>query len=178
MIGQNSPDRRESEDRVGRLLVVLAVLLLGVTMLAPSLVGGAAAAQEVNNSSNMTETAPYYANQSAPDSASGWFVGLKKPTLDNITGMAVRAGPALVGTGQTLPGGVGYAGPILIGIVVAGILLGSVWTSSIGIEGGAVVALTAAYGLVSAGLAPAWTKIVVLMLLGIVVATALFRATR
>jgi len=178
MNGQDPTERRETEDRFGRLLVVLAVLLVALQV-APVVIGGAAAQETTqNNSSNLTATAPYYANQSADANSTGWFAGREDPTLDNITGMAVRSGPALIGSGRTLPGGVGYAGPILIGLVVSGVLLGSVWTSAIGIEGGAVVALTAAYGLVSAGLAPAWTKIVVLILLGITVATALFRATR
>lgn len=153
---------------------LLVTLFVGVALI--QVAAGTAAAQ-TNNTTTPTN-ATYYENESAQVNDSAWFAGHRNVTLDSVVGMATRIGPYIIGTGQPIPGGVGYAGPIILGLVVAGVFLGSVAGTEMGSPAGIVVALVTAYGLIEVGLAPAWTKVVVLMLLGTVAGVVAIRASR
>lgn len=158
--------------RVVAVMLVLGAVFVGVGSL------GVAGANGTNNSSNATlnDTAPYYANESAAVNSSAWFAGKSEVSLPNVTGMLTRLGPYIIGTGSTMQGGVGYSGPIVLGLLVAGVFVGATAGVNLGWEGGSVVSLVVAYGLIDVGLAPPWLKIVVLMLLGSVTAVVALRA--
>jgi len=153
-----------------RVIITLVVVLAALALLS-----GPVAAQ---NNSTLNETAPYYANNSSQVNQSAWFAGYENVSLDSIAGMATRLGPFIIGTGPVIPGGVGYAGPIITGLVVAGVFLGSVAGTGMGSEAGSVVALVTVYGLIEVGLAPAWIKVVVLFLIGTVTAVVVIRAAQ
>lgn len=167
------------DTRHDRPLLLLAALLTGLLlglMVATSILSGTAAAQ--TNNSTLNGTAPYYVNGSANVNESSWFAGVENATMDGIVAMALRVGPYVIGTGQPLGGGAGYAGVLLLGLLVAGIFTGAVAGTPVGGAGASVVALMAGYGLVEVGLAPAWMKIVLLFLLGSVAAVVANRAVR
>jgi len=124
------------------------------------------------------DTGPYYNNSSSTVNGTSWFAGMENVTVSSLGGMATRTLSFIIGPGTTVPGGGGLSGPIILGLLVAGTFVGAVTGTRIGAPGGAVVALVATFGLISVGLAPAWLKIVILMLLGLVAATAVLRSTR
>jgi len=154
--------------------VVLVVLLVWTS----PLVAAANNSTYANNSSNLSKDAPYYVNSSRPTNGSAWFAGHREPSMDNITGMAARVVPRLIGFGNQLPGGVGYAGPVVLGLVVTGIFAGAVKGVGMSMPSSAVVSLVGAYGLIDVGLAPPWLKIVILMLLGVVASIVVLRISR
>ncbi len=158
--------------RLGMALLVVTVALLAAT--------SPVVADNETDTENATlnDTAPYYNNSSSEIDEEAWFAGYENVTLDSMVGMAMRLGPFIIGTGPTIPGGVGYAGPIVLGLVVSAVFLGTVAGTGMGSEAGSVVALVVAYGLIEVGLAPEWVKVVVLMLLGTVAAVVLIRAAR
>jgi len=162
------------ETRIRRRSVLLGVIVaLAVGAL---VVPGVAVAQ--TNTSNLSNASPYYTNESSDVANATWFAGMENVTLDSVVGMATRLGPFIVGRGDQLPGGVGFAGPVVLALVLVGVFLGAVRGTEIGSTGAAVLSLTVAYGFVEVGLAAAWLKVVLLFLLGIVVAVVLIRAAR
>lgn len=120
----------------------------------------------------------YYANESSNVNSDAWFAGVENATMDDIISMSLRLGPYIIGTGEPVGGGAGYAGVLLLGLLVAGIFVGAVAGTPLGGSGASVVALIAGYGLVEVGLAPEWMKIVLLFLLGGVASVVFIRAMR
>jgi len=164
--------------RFSRLAIAFAVLSLVLIGMASPAAATETATQTPTPTPTLNDTAPYYANNTSDVGADAWFAGYENVSLDSMVGMATRLGPFIIGTGGTIPGGVGYAGPIITGLVVAAVFLGSVAGTRMGSEGGSVIALVTAYGLIEVGLAPEWLKVVILMLLGTVAAVVFIRASR
>lgn len=177
----SSPSEREQEggarrQRVAALVVAIAclltVLVIPVSLGAASTTG--VVAQE--NNSSLNETAPYYDNQTAVGNQTGWVPS--DVSLESLGNLATRFGPFVIGPGTQIPGGTTYAGTLILGLVMVGVFMGSVMYTSVGAAGGAVVATVAGYGLVNAGLAPAWLRVVLVIILGAIVSIAALRATR
>lgn len=122
-------------------------------------------------------TAPYYNNSTSTPNPEPWFGDSAGNTLPGLGRMATRTLSFLIGPGQQIPGGGGFAGPIIGGIVVAGAFLGGIAGTRLGAPAGAVVMVTAVFGLIAVGLAPVWLKIVLIALVGLAVAAALLRVT-
>lgn len=167
--------RADMEISTARRLAVLVVAAQLVLLIGVVAMGTPAAAA---NNSTINETAPYYTNQSSNVGSSSWFAGIEEVSLPSIGTMATRTLEFMIGPGQAIPGGDGgLSGPIIMGLVIVGVIMGSVAGTRIGAPGGAVVTLVGTFGLISMGLAPQWLKIVVLGLLGLVTTAAILRST-
>ncbi|RDZ65979.1 hypothetical protein C5B90_06425 [Haloferax sp. Atlit-12N] len=152
---------------------MLVVCLLVATIVIPGIV----VAQESNNSTDINETAPYYANNSSNVSVDTWLEGRSDPTLDNITNIATRIGPFVIGGGSTSIGSA-QAGALVTGLMVLAVFLGAVMGSGVGSAGGATIAVAIAAAIVQVGLAPQWMWAIVVLGVGIVMATVSIRAFR
>jgi len=120
----------------------------------------------------------YYNNSSGGTvNGSAWFAGMEEMSLPTLGQMLTRTVAFVIGTGSTVPGGGGFSGTIVTGLVLAGILLGAVSGTRVGVPGGAVVAVVSVFGLIGVGLAPAWLKVVLLFLLGMTAFAAVYRTT-
>lgn len=156
-------------------LAVTATVVKTAVMIAATLIAKPVAAA---NNSTINETAPYYTNQSSNVGSSAWFAGIEEMSLPTLGTMATRTLEFLIGPGTAIPGGDGgLSGPIIMGLVIVGVMMGSVAGTRIGAPAGAVVSLVGTFGLISVGLAPEWIKIVVLGLLGLVTTAAVLRTT-
>lgn len=154
----------------GLLVATVAVLAVAVLLAGPGV------AQ--NNSTNVTlnDTAPYYDNETALGNQSSWFPQNDTVTLDVLGDLTSRLGPYVIGTGDQIPGGTTYAGTLVTGVVMVGVFVGALAFTSVGAEGGVVVAAVVGFGLTELGLAPSWLRIVLLMLIGLVASIAARRA--
>jgi len=122
-------------------------------------------------------TAPYYNNSTATPNPKPWFDGTQGNTLPGLGRMVTRTLAFVVGPGGQIPGGGGYAGPIVMGLILAGAFLGGIAGTRLGAPAGAVVAVVTVFGLISIGLAPVWLKIILIALVGLAVAAAILRVT-
>lgn len=177
----NSTKQNEEEAnhprRRGLAVSVMVACLLCLVVLPWS--GTATAASPVmmqENNSSLNETAPYYDNQTAVGNQTGWVP--VDVTLDSMGEMATRFSTFVIGTGSQIPGGNTYTGTLMTGLVMVGVFIGAAMFTSVGATGGAVIATVAGYGLVSAGLAPRWLRVVLVIILGTVAAIAVLRTTR
>ena len=175
----DSPDDQHHRRRRVAAGIMLGCLL--ALLVLPWSVGATATSPAVAQANNTTtpglnETAPYYENQTAVGNQTGWVPA--NVTLDSIGGLATRFGPFIIGTGETIPGGNTYAGTLVLGLAMTGVFVGAVMYTSVGMAGGVVVATVGGYGLVSAGLAPRWLRVVLVIILGTVAAIAVLRTTR
>lgn len=152
-------------------LLVVTIVLVVAAIVAVS--GSAAAANDTLN-----ETAPYYNNSTTVGNQSAWFAGVENVTLDSLGKMVTRVGPFIIGSGDTIPGGQAYAGTFIMMLLVVGIFVGAITYTSLGMSGGAVVASTVGYGLVSVGLLPSWLRLVLLLIIGVAAGVAVLRATQ
>lgn len=173
------PERRERAAHIARyigwIMVVIGIVGLGISVFG----AGSAAAQTNNttvNYTNLSDTAPYYPNQTAVGNQTSWFP--ENVSLDSIGQMVARTGPYVIGTGDQIPGGTTYAGTLATGLVMVGIFIGSAAFTGIGIGAGAVIASVAGYGLVELGLAPSWLRIILLLIIGVVAAVAALRTSQ
>jgi len=158
-------------------LRLLVVLLLATT----SLVGVAGAQQTTaTNNSTINETAPYYATSSSNVTVDidTWLEGRTDPTLDNITNIATRIGPFVIGGGTANTVGTAQAGALVTGLMVLAVFLGTIMGTRVGSVGGATLATAIAAGIVEVGLAPQWMWAIVVMGVGIVLSTVAIRAFR
>lgn len=155
------------------LALLATIVIAGVVFV--TIVSGPAAAAD---NATLNKTAPCYNNSTTVGNQSTWFPDGGNVSLDIIGQMSTRLGSYIIGTGEQIPGGTTYAGTLVMGLVMVGIILGAVSFTSVGWAGGGVVAATAGYGLVSVGLAPAWLRIVLLMIIGVLAAVAALRITR
>lgn len=147
-------------------------LLLVVSLLAA--LAAPAAAQSTS--------VPYYNNSSTDDvNNETWLVGMEEPTLENVTGLLLRTGSYVIGTGDVggPEGGEGQAtGAIVLGLTAFAVLLGILGGSGVGSVGGTVLSIAVAAGLVQTGFAPAWMWAVVLFGVGLLLSTVVIRALR
>lgn len=140
----------------------IMALVVFASVVAVALAAGPAAGADVdyyNNSSGVVQ----------PDSP-------ENATLDNIVGMAVDLAPSFIGTGEQDPSGSGFQGVLLTGTALAFVAVGAMIGAGIGTIGGTILGLAVSYGLVDAGFAPEWMKVLLLFGLGIVVFIAARKA--
>ena len=160
---------------IATALLLTSVLLVGTVVVFLQPVGTSAAA---NNTTNISDQAPYYDNESNisnPDP--GWFNG-GNVTLDGVVDMVTRIPGYIIGTGQQDQSGTGFIGVLLTGLLMAGGALGMIMGAGVGAIGGTIVALAVGFGLTTVGLAPAFIRPILLFAIGILAATAFRRATQ
>lgn len=155
-----------------RSLTVIAIALLSLAA-ASTLVGPAIA--QSDNTTNVSDIAPYYENNSTSVQNDTWLEGRGDATLENTTGMFARIGTFVVGSG--VRGENVWAGPLVLGLVLVGAALGAL-AGTAGIVAGSVVGVALVATLVQLGLAPAWVWAVVLFALGLVATTVYIRLNR
>jgi hypothetical protein len=161
------------------LQVAAMIGLLATAALAVGLMVGAAPAAgqpTPTPEGNISDTAPYYADDNASVANESWLGNRTDPTLQNVTYWTVRIGPWLIGDGSQAPGGVGLAGSLILGLAVGGALLGPVSRANVGPVAGGVLAVTLVFGLTAAALAPAWLLPVGLFVVGLVLTVVIVRA--
>lgn len=142
-------------------------------LLVATLVGVAAPAVADNTS----DAAPYYENNTTHVDNESWMAGREDPTLDNVLHYATRVGGFVIGLGDTTASGTA-AGTLAFGLIIAGAMGGTLMGSGVGPVGGSVLGLIGLAGLISVGLAPAWTLAVSLVAVGIVLTLVVVRPFR
>lgn len=148
--------------RITLLVAFLAVLSMAVVP--------AGAAAQTNNTTNVSDVAPYYENESTQVDNQSWMNGRQNATLDNIVHYATRIGPFIIGgTGTSAQGG-GYVGPAMISLFFLGFILSMLLSSRAGVVGSVTIAIAAGGGLASAGVAPGWLFAVALFVVGAILA--------
>lgn len=151
-----------------RRILVVAILILAALVAVPS-----ATAQE--NTTNASDVAPYYANNSTYIANESWMENRTDPTLENTTSLFTRLGTFIIGSG--VRGQNVWAGPLVLGLVFIGAALGAL-AGNAGIVAGSVVAVAMLRGMVVVGLAPAWLWPVALFALGLVLTGIYIRSQR
>lgn len=153
----DSEDRGVNWQDGTTLLAVLVALALIVPLLA-TVGAGPAAAQSTPE--NVSDVAPYYANESSDVNNESWYEGVDNATLDSMGEMATRFVPQFIGYGQMAPGGAGFEGILLTGIIMTALFIGAVMMLPIGSVGGGVLAVAVGYGMTEMGLAPSWFRVI------------------
>jgi hypothetical protein len=181
-----SPSTTDDSDRLRareRHALAGASTVVIVAVLAFALLGGAATgsviAQSENNTTNETlsEKAPYYNGTSTDVGLDSWLDGRTDPSLDNITALATRVGPFIIGSGAAAPGG-GPASTLMLALVVGGMFGGAMMRAPLGTAGGGVLAVITVSGLVAVGLVPTWIWAAVLLGVGGVLASVVINVWR
>lgn len=180
-LGGHLPDRRVTLIA----LVVLAVASVGLLGTAVDV----ASAQETTstatntpvggpvNNSSVDSNAPYYVGADDEVANGSWLPG-DEATLENVLALASRFGTFVVGDRPAQGEGVGSAGPLLVGAILVGGMLGATVRSGVGSVGGGVLAIVSVVGLAAIDVAPSWLYAVGLFALGIVLAAVAKRAIR
>lgn len=164
MMPTNHTERR-AKTRLIALFVVASISAMVLFVGIP----GAAAAQ---SGTNISDVAPYYANESSNVDNGSWYEGFGNATLDSLGRMATRLGPYYIGTGEMAPSNAGLEGILITGIVMTAMFIGAVFMLPIGAAGGGVLAVAVGFGLTEMGLAPQWFKVVLLFIVGMLVFVA------
>jgi len=150
---------------IRKLTQVLLVVMLLATIVP---VGGAVA--QTNNTTNVSDVAPYYEGNTSEVNNESWMSGRENATLDNIVHYATRIGPFVIGgTGAEAQGG-GYVGPAMVSLFIMGFILSMLLSSRAGVVGSVTIAIASAGGLANAGVAPGWIFAVVLFVVGMILA--------
>ena len=177
---------------------VLAAFVLVLLVTSTAAVGvGLASAQTQNNTTTPTPTptntpignengttesvdekAPYYDGANTEVQNESWMQGRDRATLENVLHLASRFGTFVVGGGESAQGGIGSAGPLLVGTVLLGAMIGASVRSGVGSVGGGVLSIAGIVGLQAIDVAPSWLYPVVLFGLGIVLSSVFKRAIR
>jgi hypothetical protein len=121
--------------------------------------------------------AEYYNNSSSDADTDSWLSGLTDASLDDILTLATRIGGFLIGD-ATAQGGVGSAGALLTGLLVAGVMGGVGMRSGAGSTGGLVIGISAGTVFLSASLGATWAYAVILFVVGLIVAVVFLRVVR
>lgn len=159
-----------SARRRARLVSVLLVTLTLASLTVPLAAAG-------NNSTNVSEKAPYYDNTSTDVANESWMAGHERPTLHNVTSMLTRVGTFIIGD-TSMQGADASAGPIVTGIVLFGVVAGTAIGGRVGAVGGGVMGVVTISALVTAAVAPHWIYALVMLAVGGVLTVAIIRALR
>lgn len=173
MSENHATNRRERMHGVAMLVVAL-VVAAGILALLTAVVAQPAAAQNNTTATNTT----YYGNASTDVANESWLAGKENATLDDQVSLLTRLSTMVVGSGDTTQGGGGPAGVLVFGFVLLGGVVAGVARSDTGAVGGSALAVAAAGGIVELGFVPRWMWAVVLLGIGVVLATAFLRASR
>jgi len=125
------------------------------------------------------ETTPvdYYNETSTETETDSWLAGLTDASLDSVVSLALRIGTFIIGDG-TAAGGVGSAGALLTGLLVAGVMGGIGIRSGAGATGGTVIGLGAGSVFLVVGIGAQWIYPIILFVVGLIVAAAFLRVLR
>lgn len=141
-------------------LLVVALVAGGVALLSLP-----ASAQ---NATNISDVAPYYANESGDVNNASWYADVdENASLDSMGQMASRI-QRFIGTGEMDPSGTGFQGVLLTGFVMIGMFVGAWAMLPVGSVGGGVLAVVVGYGMTELGLAPQWFRVVLVFAIGMV----------
>lgn len=144
-----------------RVTAAAAVLLAATALLLPAAAGTAVA---------QNNTSLY--NQTPAADGEVWLEGREDPDISNVTGMLGRLGTFVVGHDPSDPG----AGPIITGMLVAGVVIGIGGTNRAGVTAGAVLGIAAIAVLSQgAGLFPFWLYGATMIVIGLVAAALVVR---
>lgn len=154
-----------------RVVMITCGLLVALAALSTPAVA------QTNNTTNISEKAPYYADENAQVDNESWLEGNRNATLENTTTWVTRLGSFVIGT---KPGSSQdeAAGALLVGLLMFGLVLGSIGPNRVGFVAGSTMGSATIAGLVISGLAPEWLWAVVLFVIGIVATAAFFRVYR
>lgn len=155
----------------GAVMVIALLSLVAAPLLATAAMSGSVAAQD-GNETNVSDKAPYYENETTDVGNESWTDGRENATADNIMHYATRLGSFVVG------GDGSSSGPLLMGMIVLGGILGVTIGSGVGIVGGGVIAVAALFAVVAIDIAPAWFYAVGLFGIGILLAASIKRVLR
>lgn len=157
-------------------LTCLALVAAGGPGVDP--VAGATPTATPTPTESVGEKAPFYENATADPNNESWMAGHENPSLTNVTHYVTRLGGFVIGSGVEAQGGVGMAGPMLLGLVVAGALLSAGASPRVGVVGGSVLFVASVAVLATTGLLPTWLYAIALFAIGLVAATVLIRLVR
>lgn len=121
--------------------------------------------------------AEYYNNSSADTDTDSWLSGLTDASLEDILTLATRIGGFLIGDASA-QGGVGSAGSLLTGLLVAGLMGGVGMRSGAGSTGGLVIGISAGAVFLSAAVGATWAYAVILFVVGLLVSGVFLRVMR
>lgn len=153
------------------LVMLAAIIGVGITV---ALLATAPAAAQ--NATNVSDVAPYYANQSDAVPNGSYYNGTENATLDSIGDMATRLGPVFIGTGDMDPSGTGFQGALITGFVMILMFVGAWAMLPLGSVGGGVLAVVVGYGLTDLGLAPGWFRVILVFVVGVLAFVAFLQA--
>lgn len=146
------------------ILGLLAVLAVGGAVTMPAM-------------AQQNTDAEYYNNSSSDADTDSWLSGLTDASLEDILTLATRIGGFLIGDAAA-QGGVGSAGSLLTGLLVAGVMGGVGMRSGAGSTGGVVIGITAGAVFLSAAVGATWAYAVILFIVGLIVAGVFLRVMR
>ncbi|MGZ0745721.1 hypothetical protein [Haloparvum sp. AD34] len=164
MTGENQRNRRRTALAVAGIAALLTLVLLA-----------SAPAVAENNTTNLSDKAPYYANETSDVANESWMQGRENATLDNILAYAGRIDAFIIGSGYETQGNTGYAAPLLVGVLLAGGIIGTGVGTGVGLVGGGVIMVSTVYAFVQVGIAPQWLYALVLFGVGLILSTILKR---
>lgn len=171
---ETTREDRRLEPRQVWLLLGAAALLGGVLL--TTLPAPAAAANTATPTPSLDGKAPYYNSTTPAVDNQSWTHGHREPTLQNVTHYLTRVGGFVVGD-QPAQGG-GFAGPLILMLVLGGAFVGSTLGGGVGPVGGSVLFVTGVSGLVTANVAPAWSYPVIIFVFGAIVSMVVIRTFR
>jgi len=151
-------------NRKNLTLGLLAVMVVFVGVTTPAL-------------AQQNTDAEYYNNSSSDADTDSWLSGLTDASLDDILTLATRIGGFIIGD-TAAQGGVGSAGALLTGLLVAGVMGGVGMRSGAGSTGGVVIGISAGAVFLSAAVGATWAYAVILFVVGLIVAGVFLRVVR
>jgi len=143
----------------------IAWLFVGTVLLGLLTISGIGTVAAANNSSNVSDVAPYYTANDSQVMNETWLENNTEPTAENTTSLFVRLSTFVIGSG--VRGNQVWAGTLTMGIVFGGAVIGAV-AGVAGVVGGAVIGFAMLSGMVTLGMAPAWVWPVALFALGLI----------
>jgi hypothetical protein len=159
------------------VLVLAVVCLLVAPAASPAATAAAQSTTTTTNTTNISDKAPYYANESPAIANQSWIAGRSEATLPNMTSYLTDIGTFVIGGGVAAQGG-GSAGALLTGLVVAGVFVLAIGRAPVGSVGGTVLSVSVGGALTFVGLAPQWMYGLLVVPVAFVFATLLINNLR
>ena len=155
-----------------RAAVLLALMVIVAATVALVVSAATAAPAVAQTTTNVSDVAPYYANESTTVNNESWYENTENATLDSMGAMATRFTSYFLGYGVMAPDNAGFEGILITGIVMIAMFIGGVAMLPIGSVGGGVLAVIVGYSMTELGLAPDWFRVVLLFAVGMIVFVA------
>lgn len=157
--------------RRAAVMLALVVIVVATAAIAVSVATATPAAAQTTTT-NVSDVAPYYANESTAVGNESWYDGTGNATLDSMGRMATRFTSYFLGYGVMAPDNAGFEGILITGIVMIAMFLGAVAMLPVGSVGGGVLAIIIGYSMTEMGFAPGWFRVVLLFAVGMLVYVA------